>query len=874
MKGFLLDPECREVDGLRALILQDNSFPVAAVYSLVHTGSRNEADSEAGFSHFVEHMLFKGTGRRPPGMIGQEVTRIGGEINGFTTYDYTGYTIVVDSAHLDLALDVHGDAISSSSFDPNESRRERTVILEEIKLSETSPRMILRKKLFRNAFPFHQYGVPVIGRRRTVGRTSRERLYEYYRRHYVRENVTVVVIGDVSTERVLEGIERHFAGVPHGGAEAPGPEDIEFGIPYSFSERAGISAAYLAAALPGVPLDHEDHAAVSVLTMVLGAGRCGRLYRRIQYPGTADSIDFHPLALKKAGLLLISGACQPGRVTEVMDAVREEFDALKEKAPDAAEIERAKRMVLASSVYDRETFGERAAYLSLCVALASPAFDREYLDAVEKMTPDRLHDAARQYLDLDRAVVGRIVPRRTSAAVAGGGGGRAGSDWNVPAPKLAAAAAPRWEADGEVKKTRLSNGIVLLCRESRRLPIVSCGAIFRAGSTREASGRSGLASMTRQLLLKGAAGRSLQQTSFLLESLGIDMGGRADADEACLNFETLPDEFETALALLRDAITDPNFDEEEIERTRREMTTRVRREQDSMMSYLARVGALALWEDHPYSRLPSGEEEDILAISIEDIRTFHERFYGADNMVLAIVGDITPEDAAAGAEAAFGGLRSSGSSRVDLPEYTPIGRPTGLDEIKPWPAAAVALAWRVPSITSRDLFPLQILSAVLGNPFGSRVWKTIREERGLAYTTGATYYPRALGGAFLLHAGVSARSIPMVADLLLEEVRKVKRAPITAEELHDAQTYLAGSYRRSRQSCSQIADYLAFYESCGLGYEFDTRYVDLLNQVTAEDVMRAAGDHMDEKNFLTLTIRPSGGALGAAWRVLRERLFG
>jgi zinc protease len=210
---------------------------------------------------------------------------------------------------------------------------------------------------------------------------------------------------------------------------------------------------------------------------------------------------------------------------------------------------------------------------------------------------------------------------------------------------------------------------------------------------------------------------------------------------------------------------------------------------------------------------------------------------------------------------------------VDLPRYVPISSPLARDERKPWPAAAVALAWRAPAITSRDLFPLQILSTVMGNPFGSRVWKTIREERGLAYTTGTTYYPRALGGAFLLYAGVAARNIPLVADLLLDEVRKVKSAPITEEELRDAKTYLAGSYRRSHQGCAQIADFLAFYESCGLGYEFDAGYVDRVQSVTAEDVMRAAVEHLDEENFLTLTIRPSGGILGTVWRVLRERFF-
>ena len=130
MKPFFLDPECREVDGLRVLILRDNSFPVVAVYSLVHVGSRCESDTDAGFSHVVEHILFKGTERRPHGCIGKEINRVGGELNGFTTYDYTGYTIVLDSSHLDLALDVHGDVIAHSAFDPGEIEKERTVVLE------------------------------------------------------------------------------------------------------------------------------------------------------------------------------------------------------------------------------------------------------------------------------------------------------------------------------------------------------------------------------------------------------------------------------------------------------------------------------------------------------------------------------------------------------------------------------------------------------------------------------------------------------------------------------------------------------------------------------------------------------------------------
>jgi len=284
------------------------------------------------------------------------------------------------------------------------------------------------------------------------------------------------------------------------------------------------------------------------------------------------------------------------------------------------------------------------------------------------------------------------------------------------------------------------------------------------------------------------------------------------------------------------------------------MIARVRHEQDDMYSYIGRAGAKALWSDHPYGRSPSGEEKDLLKLTLDDVRDFHKWFYRPNRLVISMVGDTDSESVLAKMESVFGKLPGNGKTKDDLLRYTPLDNPLVLDEKKEWPAAIVALSWRCPSMLDNDFIPLRVLSAVLGNPFRSRIWNAVREERGLAYTTGATYSPGVLGGTFSLYAGVNAAKIPIAKDLLLKAIESVRTSPVTEEELNDSKTFLAGSYHLHHQSAVQMADYLGLYEICGLGYTFDEQYVGKIEAVSIEDLTRTVQKHLHQENFLTLTV--------------------
>lgn len=853
MKGFFLEPECREVDGLKVLVLQDNSFPVVSILSFVRTGSVDEKDSIAGISHFVEHLLFKGTPKRPTGSMGHDVMRMGGEINGFTTYDYTGYTVDIEGSQLDLALDIHGDAMADSSFDPEEIEKERTVIMEEVNLGETSPELLLGKNILRRAFPDHPYGRPIIGYMDTVGNVPADGLLGYYKRHYCRENMTVVVAGDVNLDSVLEKTQKRFSGVAH-GEHSPAPVEAVFGEGCSFTDKRDVNDAYVKIVMPGVSLDHPDYAAISVLSVILGAGQCGRLSLKVKYPGIANSIGFGAMAFGNSGILSLSATCQPPRADELVDTIMREFNELTKQPPSNEELDRARRMVISSSVYDRDTFSERAAYQAHYAALAYPQFDREYLEAIDRVSPEQLLSAAQTYLNTESAIIGKIMPEKPLKTIGGPRNEPPACVWTVSRPELTVKGSNSWETDGKVKKTVLKNGITFLYQENRQLPIVACRVFSHAGSSFENASLSGLASMTQRLLLKGAAGRSFHETSYLLESLGIEMFGSTTLDNAHLHAESLSDELDTTLVLLRDAVASPNFDGGEMERIRRDMIARVRHEQDDMGSYIARAGAKALWSGHPYERSPSGEENDLLKLTLDDVRGFHKRFYRPNRIVVSMVGDTDSASVMAKVESVFGELTGNGTTEDNLPQYTPLDNPLVFDEKKEWPAAIVAVSWRCPSILDNDFIPLRLLSAVLGNPFHSRIWNTIREERGLAYTTGASYSPGMLGGTFSLYAGVNAGKISIAKDLLLKALEEVRTSPVTEKELNDSKTFLTGSYRLHHQSAVQMADYLGLYETCGLGYAFDEEYVGRISAVSIEDLIRVVQNHLHEENFLTLTV--------------------
>ena len=398
---------------------------VAAVQLWVRAGARDESADEAGLSHFIEHLLFKGTPSRGPGVIDETISGLGGEMNAATSQDWTYFHVVLPAARLDTALDVLADAAQHAVFDPVEVERERHVVLEEIRRAEDTPTAALWRMLSREHFGPHAYGRPVLGSFESIEGMPRERIVDYFRRFYVPNNATVVVSGSVLSARVLDAVSETFGRwtpqpVPARPRRPPPPVAGRQRI----EESKALHQTYLGLAWSGAIPPDPDVYALDLLTTVLGQGRASRLVQSVRERlGLVSGIGASFYLQHDAGTIAVTARTATARYAEVEAAILAEVERLHEELVTEEEFGRAMTAVEAEHAFSRET-AEGAAYgLGTADAVWTIEFELGYLDAVRRVTREAMREAARRHLRPDRFTGATIGPLGGPWRPYGPGGG-------------------------------------------------------------------------------------------------------------------------------------------------------------------------------------------------------------------------------------------------------------------------------------------------------------------------------------------------------------------------------------------------------------------------------------------------------------------
>jgi predicted Zn-dependent peptidase len=402
-------------NGLTVVLHPHDAANVAAVQLWVRAGARDEGPDEAGVSHFIEHLLFKGTPSRGPGVIDETISALGGEMNAATSQDWTYYHVVLPAEQLDVALDVLADAAQRAVFDPVEVDRERHVVLEEIRRAEDTPSAALWRVLARGHFGDHAYGRPVLGSANSIAEVPRQAIVAYYRRSYVPNNVTVVVAGSVPAARSLDAVRATFGEwasqpLPARPRRAPRVPSV----PGRLEESKALHQTYLGFAWAGViPPDPEVYA-LDLVTTVLGQGRSSRLVQSLRERlGLVSAIGSSFYLQHDAGTIAVTARTSTGRYAEVEAAVLAEVARLSEELVTEEELTRAMTAVEAEHAFSGET-AEGAAYtLGTADTLWTIEFELGYVDAIHRVTREDMREAARRHLRPDRftgAVIGAGSP--------------------------------------------------------------------------------------------------------------------------------------------------------------------------------------------------------------------------------------------------------------------------------------------------------------------------------------------------------------------------------------------------------------------------------------------------------------------------------
>jgi zinc protease len=387
-------------NGVRIVIQEHRSSAVVALQLWVKAGSRDETTSELGLAHYLEHLLFKGTAARPTGFIDGQVEGVGGRMNAGTSLDYTYYHMVLPAHRAEAGIETLADISVNASLDTQVLESEKRVVLEEMRFGEDNPSRFLLRQLYAAAFPDHPYGRAVIGQTEVIQRLTREQLLGFYRRYYVPEAFTLVVVGAVQRDEVLAAATRAFGRLPR----VPSPR---LPVPAPASGREGrielprpVSHAYLALGWLAPRIDHADTPAVDLVVSILGQGRGSRLTQALRERlGVVNTISSGYSALEGAGLVSVTAQLDPRDLQRAEAAVLSEIERVRAEGVTETERRRAVTAAEARRAFLTETAEGRAWSLGQAETIWRLEDELAYVNRLRSVTPEQLRAAARRYFD-------------------------------------------------------------------------------------------------------------------------------------------------------------------------------------------------------------------------------------------------------------------------------------------------------------------------------------------------------------------------------------------------------------------------------------------------------------------------------------------
>ncbi|MGA7216212.1 MAG: pitrilysin family protein [Terrimicrobiaceae bacterium] len=825
-------------NGLTLIVEEDHSAPVASVQAWCATGSIDEGKwMGAGLSHILEHMLFKGTQDRKAGDIARQIQDRGGYINAYTSFDRTVFWIDVPADGVSEAVAILSDAMMNSTLPEDEYVKEQEVIRREFAMGFDDPGRQSSQLMLRTVFSESPFRHPVIGYLDVYNKLKRDDVMAYYKSRYAPNNLTFVVAGDVDAQKVRQQLEEAFKNYSRQALEpvfvASEPEQI--GRREAHEEfPTELTRLSLAWRVPG--LTHPDTPALELLGDVLGSGRSSILNQELrEKQHIAHSVDAGMFSLQTDGVFVVQAVCDPAERPAVEKEALAAVERLKEQGSSQAELDKARRSMLARQLSGLATARGKASDLgSNWLLTRNPNFSKDYLEAIGRVTTADLKRVAREYLRPDRLNVTSINPP----------GSLVGNRRLEPET-----------VRSEVQRFVLPNGLRLLVREDARLPLVSIYSTFRGGLLAETPENNGITRLLSRTILKGTKNRTSAQLAEQIESAGGRFGADSGNNSFSASVEVMKPDLALGLDVLADVLQNPIFPEKEVELEKATQIAAIKAEDEQITTVARNVMREKLFGAHPYALRGSGRIETVARITPADLLAFQKEYVVANNGVIAVFGDVKAQDVLKLVEKDFGTMPAGKLALSEPPKPVLPSTPVNAVEERNKQQAVVMIGYPGSDILSPDRTTLDLLNEA-SNDLGSRFFNRIREQLGLAYFIGAGNFSGLAAGSFVFYLGTDPKKVEAVTAEFQDEINGLSKAGLTEEELARAKKKLLGSEAIRNQSNSAFAANVAVDELVGLGFDNYRNRKAQVESVTLEDVRRAADKYFSTPSRVEVIVRP------------------
>ncbi len=868
----------REVlpNGLTLLVRRDTSAPVVAIVTHVKAGYFDETDDIIGIAHVLEHMFFKGTPTRGVGQIARETKANGGYLNAHTIYDHTSYYTVLPSSSFVPGLEIQFDAYARSVIDGEELARELEVIIQEAKRKKDTAYAVAIETLYAVMHDRHRIRRWRIGEETGLRTFTREHLLSFYRHWYRPDNTVLSIVGDIDIETVRREVMSRYGSLDAGRpARDHGPQETS-AAGVRFHDWAGdIAQQHVAFGWRVPSLRHEDTPALDLAGVALGSGRASRLYRAVREQQLASAVTAWNYTAGDVGVFVAHVEAPAATARAAATATWRELQAARLDGFRASELTRAQRILEARWLRRLESMDGQAQYLASWEAEGGLDVGAQYYDTLLTTDVDRVQQAMLRYLDPSQVTVVSYRPNGAeplAASVDDVGellantptGSTVMSSPAVPTPVRSAtishtrvdAPALHLRAAGTVDHGvhiyRTAHGVPVLVMPRPGAPLVNIGVVQRGGAAVDEAHHEGLARLTAQTMLKGTRTRTGAQLAEASEELGGSIGVSVGLESLGWSLSVPVRHVASATMLLADVLQEPVFHADAIATERTLALAELARARDDMHRWPMRLASLAAYGDHPYARSTIGTDASLPLLDAAAVQHFHERHIKRSASVVAVVGDVTPDDIAVLIERQFGGL--TWQEGHALPDAVWPQQARALHESRAKQQTAIALLFPGPSRNDSDRFAARVLSAIASG-LGGRFFEQLRDKQSLAYTVSAFPIERRAGGAFGAYIATDPTREDEARDGLMSEFAKFVNEPPTTEEVERAQRYLIGSHAIAQQSggnvLGELVDAWLFGEGLHELRETEAR----LNSVTPSAVQGMAARSFEASRVVEGTVR-------------------
>lgn len=876
-------------NGLTLIIHEDHSDPLVHVDVTYHVGSAREEVGKSGFAHFFEHMLFQGSENVADEEHFKIVTESGGTLNGTTNRDRTNYFETVPSNQLETMLWLESDrmgffldAVTQEKFEVQRA----TVKNERGQGVDNAPYGLVREKIFRALYPYgHPYSWTTIGDIEDLNRVNVDDLKKFFMRWYGPNNATLTIGGDVNPQEVVKLVEKYFGVIERRFEVLPDKREkvtLDKDRYISYEDR-NIRFPALAMTFPTVPRYHPDEPALDCLADILGQGRDSYFYKKFVLTQKAIQAGMSSIMSELAGEMQLFVLPFPGTSladfeTMLREALVEfEKDGVKEEDVEKFKTQYETRRINGLS----SVFGKVAQLASYQTFTGNPNYIQKELNAYQNITAEDVIRVYNTYIKGQYAVILSVIPE-------GSEGIQAKPDNYTPKRFDPSATAPKTEElegltykrpvgdkfDRSKKPTpgknplvsvpefwtsEFDNGLKMIGVRSDEIPTVTMTLSLEGGHQLNAYDPSkvGLARLTASIMNESTENYSSAEISNKLESLGSSISVSSGNTNTSITVRSLTKNLTATLDLLEEKLMRPAFNEEDFARVKKQQIEGIKSQAKNPRSIASLAyNELIYGKDHIMSLPASGTVETIENITIEDVKTFYDKYYSPSVGELVVVGDVDQREVVSGLEF----LEEWESKKVKMPSM-----PTSpeIDKTKLYlidkkgaPQSEIRIGYLTDMTydATGEYYKSYLMNYVLGGAFNSRINLNLREDKGYTYGAGSSFGSNRQPGPYSAGAGVRADASADAIRQFMKEISNYEKNGITEEELEFMKKSIGQRDARSYETPLQKAEYLRRILTYDLDKDFVKQQSKIIENITADEINALAKKHLPSDKMHILIV--------------------